>query len=149
VFGKLLIALQKWLDGGTKDARRGRRYSEPSMVVHYWDGSVSEGRKIRDISTAGAFILTKEDWYLGTIVRLILCSHKMPVEGSTDSRPSQTTALSARVVRKEPDGVAVEFLLPTSLDRAALGEFLATIPKTTTAPADVLSNAAAGPVRRD
>ena len=147
MFGNLVIALKKWLDGGQKDSRRSPRYSEPSILVHYWDGSVPEGHKLRDISTTGAFIITKEDWYVGTIVRLILCCHKTPGERNAGPQPSHTTALSSRVIRREPDGVAVEFLFPTSRDRVALDEFLATIPKTSATAAETLSAAFAGPIR--
>lgn len=133
MFNKLVGNVNRWLSGGPRDGRRAPRFNVPSIFVHYWDGSAPEGRKIRDISDTGAFITTTENWYPGTIVRLILQGHKdlsQDRQGEDPSPSTTTTTISARVVRQEPGGVAVEFLFPTVKERDALERFLVTIPKT-------------------
>jgi hypothetical protein len=97
------------------------------IQVYYWDGSVPEARMVRDVSTIGAFIVTKEHWYDGTIVRLLFRGYVAPSPPDTNVVPSQSITVSSRVVRQESNGVAVEFLFPTPKDRAAFSTFLATI----------------------
>lgn len=130
MFRNFMTGLAHWLKGGTPDARFAPRITEPSIFVYYWDGSVPEARKIRDISPTGAYILTSEHWYPGTIVRLIFRGYKTPLPPATDVVPSQSISLSSRVVRQEHDGAAVEFLFPTAKDRETLQKFIATMPKT-------------------
>ncbi|MEO8659235.1 MAG: PilZ domain-containing protein [Bryobacteraceae bacterium] len=126
---KLISGFKKWLAGAPADSRQAARFTEPAILVHYWDGSAPEGRTIRDISNTGAYIVTKEHWYPGTIVRLILRGYHTSLTGDTESLPYQTTTISSRVIRQDPDGVAVQFLFPTSAEEQGLRAFLATIPK--------------------
>jgi hypothetical protein len=140
-----MTGLTHWLKGGTPDARFAPRIAEPSIFVYYWDGSVPEARKIRDISPTGAYILTNEHWYPGTIVRLIFRGYKTPLPPATDVVPSQSISLSSRVVRQEQDGAAVEFLFPTPKDRETLEKFIATMPKTSGALAIPPSTSNSGP----
>jgi len=72
VFKGLISGLSRWLENEDSKKRRAPRLVEPALVVYYWDGSVPEGRRIRDISSSGAYVVTPERWYIGTIVRLIL-----------------------------------------------------------------------------
>ena len=81
MFRNFMAALTHWLKGGTPDARFAPRIAEPSIFVYYWDGSVPEARRIRDISPTGAYILTDEHWYPGTIVRPIFRGYKTPASG--------------------------------------------------------------------
>ena len=130
MFKGLMSNFSRWLDNSSPDKRRSLRLPEPSLLVYYWDGSVPEGRKIRDISTSGAYIVTPERWYIGTIVRLILQGYKTTPQPDGGIVPSRSTSIPSRVVRHGPDGIGVEFMFSTPDEGKALREFLAAIPKT-------------------
>jgi Flp pilus assembly protein TadG len=119
----------RWLDHNpSAEKRRAPRVAEPFLLVYYWDGSVPEGRKIRDISPSGAYIITPERWYIGTIVRLVLQGYKTTPRPNDGIVPSRSTSIPARVVRHGIDGIGVEFMFPTAGERKTLETFLATIP---------------------
>ena len=124
-----MTGLQRWAEAG-RDRRAGGRHREPSLMVYYWNGSVAEGRRLRDISATGAYVVTRERWYVGTIVRLILQEFKVALTPDHGLYPSKSTTLLSRVVRHGPDGVAVEFMFASTKERDALQAFLAAIPKT-------------------
>jgi len=129
VFKRLIAACSRWLENSPQQ-RRAPRSAEPSLMVYYWDGSVPEGRKIRDISISGAYVVTPERWYVGTIVRLILQGYKATPLEDGGIVPSRSTSIASRVVRHGQDGVGVEFIFSTSAERKALQEFLTGIPQT-------------------
>ncbi len=114
---------QKWLRQEPAEPRRAPRSSEPEVVVYYWDGSVPEGRHVRDISASGAYIYTPEQWYPGTIVRIILQGRPTEKAGGTSS-----ICVQSRVVRVGKDGVAVEFVFQEKKEQAAFLTFLGGIP---------------------
>jgi Flp pilus assembly protein TadG len=126
----LMGGLARWLENEKpSDKRRAPRAIDPSLMVYYWDGSVPEGRKLRDISSTGAYIVTPERWYVGTIVRLILQDFKtasVPAEGIVSSR---STSIPSRVVRHGDDGIGVEFLFTTPEEQKALQDFISSIPQ--------------------
>jgi len=131
VFKGIVGSFSRWLDNNSSpDKRRSPRLPEPSLLVYYWDGSVPEGRKIRDISTSGAYIVTPERWYIGTIVRLILQGYKTTPQPDGGIVPSRSTSIPSRVMRHGPDGIGVEFMFSTPEEEKALREFLSAIPKT-------------------
>ena len=129
---EMMQGISRWLDEPPSEKRRAPRTAEPSLLVYYWDGSVPEGRKIRDISRSGAYIETPERWYVGTIVRLILQGYKTTTTPDGGIVPSRSTSIPSRVIRHGTDGIGVEFLFGTSEERKSLEEFLATIPQTET-----------------
>jgi Flp pilus assembly protein TadG len=126
---RLMGGLSRWLENPAAEKRRAPRMAEPSLLVYYWDGSVPEGRRIRDISSSGAFIVTPERWYIGTIVRLILQGYKTTPKPDGGIIPSRSTSIPSRVIRHGPDGIGVEFMFSTPEEQKSLREFLATIPK--------------------
>ena len=123
MFRNLIAGVRGWLVE-PQDARRAPRTGEPSILAYYWDGSVPEGRSVRDISAAGAHIVADEHWYPGTIVRLVLRGYRPPPASETAPVPSQTVSVSARVVRQDADGFAVEFMFPTPKERTAFEKFI-------------------------
>lgn len=130
MFKRLLGGLSQWLDSGGGDGdgkRRAPRHAEPSLLVYYWDGSVPEARKIRDISRTGAYIITPERWYIGTIVRLVLQGYKTTPIQDGGIVPSQSTSIPCRVMRHGPDGLGVEFLFSTPEERKTLEALMANI----------------------
>lgn len=124
-----MTGLQRWVEAG-RDRRAGGRTREPSLMVYYWNGSVAEGRRLRDISAIGAYVVTRERWHVGTIVRLILQEFKVATTPDHGLYPSKSTTLLSRVVRHGLDGVAVEFMFASTKERDALQAFLAATPKT-------------------
>ena len=124
--------LSRWLENNpSAEKRRAPRIAEPALLVYYWDGSVPEGRRIRDISISGAYIVTPERWYVGTIVRLILQGYKTTPQPDGGIVPSRSTSIPARVIRHGTDGIGVEFMFSNPDEQKTLEEFLATIPKGT------------------
>jgi Flp pilus assembly protein TadG len=89
---------------------------------------VPEGRRIRDISASGAYIVTPERWYVGTVVRLTLQGYKTTPKPDDGIVPSRSTSIPARVTRHGADGIGVEFMFSTAEEQKFLKEFLATIP---------------------
>jgi len=126
----LMGGLSRWLENRPEDKRRAPRQAQPSVLVYYWDGSVPEGRKIRDISASGAYVITPERWYVGTIVRLILQGYKTTSQPDGGIVPSRSTSIPSRVVRHGPDGIGVEFMFSSPEEEKALQDFLASIPNT-------------------
>jgi hypothetical protein len=129
VFRRLIGTFSAWLESNPRP-RRAPRTAEPSLMVYYWDGSVPEGRKIRDISISGAYVVTPEPWYVGTIVRLVLQGYKTTPQSDGGIVPSRSTSIASRVVRHGPDGIGVEFIFSTAAERKALQDFLTAIPQT-------------------
>jgi len=127
---EMMRGFTRWLDEPLSEKRRAPRKAEPSLLVYYWDGSVPEGRKIRDISRSGAYIVTPERWYVGTIIRLILQGYKTTTSPDGGIIPSRSTSIPSRVVRHGTDGIGVEFIFGNAEERKSLEEFLATIPRT-------------------
>ena len=130
MFKRLMGGLSHWLDSGGGDGngkRRASRVSEPSLLVYYWDGSVPEAKKLRDISSTGAYIITPERWYIGTIVRLVLQGYKTASLPDGGIVPSQSTSIPCRVMRHGPDGLGVEFLFSTLEERKTLEDLMANI----------------------
>ncbi|MGH9648694.1 MAG: PilZ domain-containing protein, partial [Bryobacteraceae bacterium] len=136
MFKGMMGSLSRWLENNPSDEkRRAPRVAEPSLLVYYWDGSVPEGRRIRDISVSGAYIVTPERWYVGTIVRLILQGYKTTPQPDGGIVPSRSTSVASRVIRHGPDGIGVEFIFPTPDEQKTLQDFLVAIPRTDGSPA--------------
>lgn len=135
--------IKRWLLQDTEEPRRAPRSLQPEVIVHYWDGSAPEGRQLRDISQTGAYILTSERWYLGTIVRIILQGFRPNPRADGSIPTAASICVAARVVRHGSDGVAVEFALRNKEEDETLRTFLATIPaqSSRTAPATALAAA--------
>ena len=125
----LMRGISRWLDEPPSQKRRAPRTLEPYLLVYYWDGSVPEARKIRDISHSGAYILTPERWYVGTIIRLILQGYKTTSTPDDGIVASRSTSIPCRVVRHGADGIGVEFIFDAPEEQKALEDFLTTIPK--------------------
>jgi Flp pilus assembly protein TadG len=124
----VVAKFRKWLFQESDEPRRAPRSREPEVVVYYWDGSVPEGRRIRDISASGAYIYTPERWYPGTIVRIILQGYPRPLDAGGVAPAAASICIPARVVRVGTDGVAVEFVFNDKKDEESVRTFLLGIP---------------------
>ncbi|MDR3725623.1 MAG: PilZ domain-containing protein [Terracidiphilus sp.] len=91
------------------DPRTAQRESPPFLIAYFFTGGAPVEHRVRDISLSGLYVVTDEQWYLGTVVRMTL----------TDLRPSipdRSITLNASVVRLGNDGAALRFLLDDKRD---------------------------------
>jgi methyl coenzyme M reductase gamma subunit len=73
---------------------------------------VAQPHPIRDISSSGLYVVTKDRWYLGTLIRMTLTITDPARQGSEKS-----ISVHAKAVRYGEDGVGLQFVLATSRDR--------------------------------
>ena len=124
----MLDRMRRWLLQENEEARRAPRSPQPEVIVHYWAGSATGGREVRDISDSGAYIFTEERWYPGTIIRVGVEGQRMTVPGIGARIPVASICLASRVMRQGPDGVAVEFIYRNNPEREEFRKFLAAVP---------------------
>jgi Flp pilus assembly protein TadG len=100
--------VKSWLERlMSHDRRKAQRLEEPRLVAYYWDGSAPAAHGIRDISSAGFYLLTEQRWYVGTLITMTLQK-----TAGADAGSEQSIAVQARVVWLGPDGVGLAFVLP-------------------------------------
>lgn len=109
-----------WLKEGPRLRKRALRYTDPGVIAHYWDGTGQMDHSVKDISLSGAYLRTRERWYVGSVVVLTL---EQEEESATVPKP---ISIPCRVARHGPDGVGVSFLLHIDEDRRALQHFMRT-----------------------
>src|ERR1700722_968098 len=83
--------LEKFL---TPEADRAERRFVEQFAAYRWDGSGLAQEMVRDISSTGLFLLTKERWQPGTILTLTLQR-----EGPLDLDPARRITTQAKVMR--------------------------------------------------
>ncbi len=93
------------------DRRRAERRSSPELAAYLWNGSLQQQAHIKDISSTGLYLLTKERFAPGDTLSLTL-QRRGPIEGNFERR----VAVQAQAVRWGDDGVAVSFVLPPGMD---------------------------------
>jgi PilZ domain len=89
----------------SKDRRRAKRKRPLSLVAHYWDGSGPMAHPVRNVSSAGFFLLTLQRWYPGTMITMVL-----QVNGASDGEIVRSIEIMAKVVRAGDDGVGFTFI---------------------------------------
>jgi hypothetical protein len=100
--------LQRWW---SPDPRRAPREDALGLAAYYWNGAAPEAHGIRDISSAGLYLVTEERWYPGTL--LLMTLQRTDVGEKTAER---AIAVQSRAVRWGHDGVGLQFILPDSKD---------------------------------
>jgi hypothetical protein len=96
-----------------------------SLVAYYWDGAAPAPHEVREVSTQGAYIVTSEKWYPGTIMDLSL-AYNTQTAGTT-AAPQLTLGVRSKIVAHGPDGVSVEFVYVNRLERQKFVKFLETV----------------------
>jgi hypothetical protein len=91
------------------ERRRAERRNSPALAAYYWRDSIPRENTIRDISSTGAYLLTRDRWEPGEVISLTL-QRSGPLERE-NSFP-----VHARAVRWDDQGVAVSFVLPAGAD---------------------------------
>ena len=100
--GMLTVLAQKLK---SRNRRRADRKESPGLHAYYWNGDAPEPHGIRDISSTGFYLVTKERWYPGTVVMVTLQKTDEPEES-----PLRTISIQSRAVRWGEDGVGLTFL---------------------------------------
>lgn len=95
------------------------------LSAYYWDGSQATPGDVKDISESGAYVVTSERWYPGTILRLTL---HFEADGKEAKAP-ETITIACRVVRQGRDGMGVSFIYAGSEDRKASQHFIERVPR--------------------
>jgi hypothetical protein len=96
-----------------------------SLVAYFWEGGAPAPHAVRDLSTHGAYIVTAEKWYLGTIVQLTLQCGSIPV--SSGGGACVALVVKSSVVAQGADGIRVQFLYLTRHERQQAVKFLETV----------------------
>jgi hypothetical protein len=94
--------LEKFL---APEADRAQRKLVNQFAAYRWDGAALAQDAVRDISSSGLYLVTRERWQTGTILTLTLQR-----EGAFDLDPARRITTQAKVVRSGPDGVGLSFL---------------------------------------
>jgi hypothetical protein len=97
---------QFWEQLFSKDRRRAVRQASPELAAHYWNGGAPVEHSVRDISSTGLFLLTKERWYPGTLMVITLQKRD-----EAEDSPDRSIAVQAKAVRSGSDGVGLEFVV--------------------------------------
>jgi hypothetical protein len=133
--------------GKPKERRLAARVEEPTLAVFYWTGGISNPCRVCNISRTGAYIETDQDWYVGTILHLVLEPrspagldagkvreylsehHGVEIGGgfapfSPPKEANRTFGLWARIVRTDSRGMGMEFVLTDRREAAEFKRFL-------------------------
>ena len=94
--------LEKFL---TPEADRAARRRVDQFAAYRWNGSALAQDTVRDISSSGLYLVTRDRWQPGSILALTLQR-----EGPLDLDPARRITTQARVVRCGQDGVGLSFL---------------------------------------
>jgi Flp pilus assembly protein TadG len=123
-----LNRLKRWLLE-KPEARLAPRIKRPDLVVHFWNGAAPEGRELRDISLTGTYIYTKEVWYPGTTLRIVLQGNQTVLRGSGAAVIESSICVSASIIRQGSDGIGVEFVFHDDEERERVRRFLEAMPR--------------------
>ena len=87
---------------------RADRRPAAGFIAYRLRGSSVDQSRVRDISATGAFVVTSELTYPGSLLLLT-----MQQEGPFETNPARRITTFARVVRQDKEGIGVEFVVPS------------------------------------
>jgi hypothetical protein len=122
--------LRGWLSKiFSSDRRRAFRHRRDDLVAYFWTGGSSEPCRIRDISSSGLFLETYEQWYPGTLVRLVVQdtekrSKAKRSDGDINTVGHAITVQTMVVRSQENEGVGLAFFFMEGHGRAKSAEEL-------------------------
>jgi PilZ domain len=96
---------------GYPEKPRAERRIPLGFVAWQANNPASNRSTVKDISSTGLYLHTKERWPVGELIPLA-----MEVEGWLEKGAGQQIAVQALVVRTDEDGVGLSFVLPAGLD---------------------------------
>jgi hypothetical protein len=101
-------SVRRWFKKlASSDLRKAPRTESPTLVAYYWDGSIPIAHEIRNISSIGFYLLTKERWHLGTVIMMTLQRSDSVKE---TSNTEHYISVLSKVVRLGKDGVGFAFV---------------------------------------
>lgn len=125
--------LMHMLKRKSRDPRSAPRESLPELVAYFFTGGTPVPSTVRDISTTGLYLVTRERWWKDTVVQMTLTDRSAPANG-------RSMSLHAKAVRLGSDGIGFRFVLeedrhskgrvielyaPTNgIDRMQVGRFM-------------------------
>jgi hypothetical protein len=102
--------LKSWLNRRRcRDSRKAPRDPSPPLTAHFWTGASQEAHTVRDMSSSGLFVVTKERWHLGTTIRVMLTK-----TDKCDLSDERSICVNSRAVRWGNDGVGLHFVVKDS-----------------------------------
>jgi uncharacterized membrane protein (UPF0127 family) len=116
--------VKSWISA-MRERRASARMSIP-LVAYYWNGGVSQAYPVNSVSAVGAYLVTPDRWYPGTVVRLTFqydaeYLQSTPIMGD----PASAVTVRAKFIRSGPDGVGVQLIHLNDQDRHDFHKFLA------------------------
>jgi hypothetical protein len=96
---------------GYPEKPRAERRIPLGFVAWQANSPASQRSTVKDISSSGLYLQTKERWPVGEVIPLAI-----EIEGWLEKGAGQQIALQARVVRTDEDGVGFSFVLPAGID---------------------------------
>lgn len=96
---------------GHPEKPRAERRTRLGLTAWQTDNPASQPSTIKNISSAGLYLLTDERWPVDELIPLTI-----ELEGLTGNLAEQRIALQARVARHGEDGIGLSFVLPAGLD---------------------------------
>ena len=95
----------------SSQGKRAERRNSPQLAAYHLTSSGLKQNGVKDISSTGIFLLTREPWNPGESVSLTLQR-----KGPPEKTPENRVTLKTTAVRRGEDGVALKFILPTGVD---------------------------------
>ncbi len=99
--------LGRWLFPEPADPRNTRQLVA-GLVAHFFTGGAPQAHEIRDVSATGLYVVTKERWYPGTVIRMTLTK-----PGTGQNPAERSITVHAQAVRWGNDGVGLQFVAET------------------------------------
>lgn len=90
---------------------RAERRESPALAAFHWEGSTLHQCNVGNISSSGAYLLTKQRWNPGEFVSLTLQR-----SGALQESTQRRFTVQAKAVRRDRDGVGLAFLMPRGSD---------------------------------
>lgn len=98
------------------------------LVAIYADGGYPKNCEIKHVTPDGAFLVTDDRWYPGTIVDMRVQYHPQYLDvARLNGHSSASIRVRARVVQHAKDGVGVDFVYLAKSERQRFRQFLARI----------------------
>lgn len=121
------MRIRRWWDrflGKLTVGRKNSPMSIPLVVVYSYAGT-PEPHPVKEVDREGAFVVTKDTWYPGTIVTMVFQYDPNYLQVvQIAGNPKAALEMRAKLMRFEPDGVGVRFLYLNKQERRRFKSFL-------------------------
>ena len=95
------------------------------LTAIYSDGGFPRSHEIKQVTAKGAYILTEDRWYPGTIVEMRVQYHPQYIDiARLNGHSSASIGMRGKVVENEKDGVIVDFVYLDKRERHRFKNFL-------------------------